>query len=362
VVGAPHVDHVAEAAVELRLVIGDVGGEISVAAVGFLQRPVDVIAEARGAEQRLLAVLVVLHRRAFRRRQAAFIDLAVGAQRLDGRADLVPPLDQRTLGKEHVMLDVESCEIVTDHRHHHGDRLRADQRQPLGLGHSLELVAVFFRQRRADRLEIVARIQPFGDRADVLAKRLAVAQMRRACQHIDLPSGIVDVVLARHGEAGGRQEIGERIAKHRAAAMADVHRPGRIGRDVFDVHVLAGPDGAAAVSRSLTDDARERTAPHHGIERQVDEPRPRDFGLGDLGKLGKLGRDLLREVARFQSRVLGKRHRRVGGQIAVARLARRLDNDAREIGRRRKDASLGQRGDGGADMFGEEMKDVHAAR
>ena len=33
-----------------------------------------------------------------------------------------------------------------------------------------------------------------------------------------------------------------------------------------------------------------------------------------------------------------------------------------EIGRRRKDAGLGQRRDGGADMFGEELKDVHAAR
>ena len=61
-IGAEHVDHVAEAAIELVLVIGDIGGEIGVAAVRLDQRTVDVVAIGGGAEQRLLAVLVILDR------------------------------------------------------------------------------------------------------------------------------------------------------------------------------------------------------------------------------------------------------------------------------------------------------------
>jgi hypothetical protein len=39
----PYVDHQVESALELVEVIGDIGREIGVAAVGFLQRPIDVV-------------------------------------------------------------------------------------------------------------------------------------------------------------------------------------------------------------------------------------------------------------------------------------------------------------------------------
>ena len=51
---------VRKAALELRAMVGDVGGEIGVGAVGLEQRPVDVVAEVGRAEQGLLAVLPVL--------------------------------------------------------------------------------------------------------------------------------------------------------------------------------------------------------------------------------------------------------------------------------------------------------------
>ncbi len=73
-VGAPDVDHHGEAALELLLVIGDVGREIGVGAVGLQQRAVDVVAEGGGAEQRLLAILPVLVILALGRRQPALID------------------------------------------------------------------------------------------------------------------------------------------------------------------------------------------------------------------------------------------------------------------------------------------------
>ncbi len=115
---------------------------------------------------------------------------------------------------------------------------------------AFQRVAELGLQRLADRLEIIARIEALGDVTDVLAERLAVAQERGTRQHIDLGAGIVDVVLARHPEAGEGQQIGQRVAEHRAAAVADMHRAGRVGRDVFDVDRLAGADGALAVIRA----------------------------------------------------------------------------------------------------------------
>src|SRR5207249_9762098 len=45
VIGAPNVDQGVKSAIDLGLVIGNVGGEVRVAAVRFHQRPVDVVAE-----------------------------------------------------------------------------------------------------------------------------------------------------------------------------------------------------------------------------------------------------------------------------------------------------------------------------
>ncbi len=78
-VGAPDVDEAQKAAIDLGFVVGDVGGEIGVAAVRFDQRPIDVVAETGRAEQRLLAVLPVLDRRAFGRLQTSEIDDAARA-------------------------------------------------------------------------------------------------------------------------------------------------------------------------------------------------------------------------------------------------------------------------------------------
>ena len=126
-VGAPHVDHAAETAVDLVLVIGDVRGEVRVAPVRFHQRAVDVVAEVGGTEQCLLAILPILHRCALGRRQAPFVDVTRAPQRGDGFAHLIArALDQRALGKKHIVDDVERLKIVTDLCHHHVDGAVAD--------------------------------------------------------------------------------------------------------------------------------------------------------------------------------------------------------------------------------------------
>ena len=127
--------------------------------------------------------------------------------------------------------------------------------------HVHQLVAVLFGERLPDRLEIIARIKPFRNGADIFAERLAVTQERRARQHVDLRAGVVDVVFARDVKAGKGQQGRQRIAEHRAAAMADMHRPGRIGRDVFDIDLLARADRRCGHSRALAQHGAQARRP-----------------------------------------------------------------------------------------------------
>ena len=159
------------------------------------------------------------------------------------------------------MLDVKRGEITLDLLHHHGNGLVAHDRQPFTFGHGPELVAVLAHKRLSHWFQIVAGIKSVGNRTDVLAKRLAIAQVCRAREHVDLGAGIVDVIFACHLVAGEGQEARQRIAKYRAAAMADMHRAGRIGGHVFDIDLFAGGARASAVGRALAQQREQLVRP-----------------------------------------------------------------------------------------------------
>ena len=134
-------------------------------------------------------------------------------------------------------------------------------------------------ERRAHRLEIVAGIKTLRDRPNVLPQCFAVTQKRRARERIDLRTGVVDVVLARHLEAGENQQVGQRVAEHGAAAMADMHRPGRIGRDVFDIDGDALPLRSRAVVSALERTARSVSIQAAGLRVILMKPGARHLDL-----------------------------------------------------------------------------------
>ena len=157
------------------------------------------------------------------------------AQPFDGSRDMVYRVgakffleNQRPLIKEMLLADAQGSEILADRNHHLFERDGANDGKPLGLRTILERLAKGLGNQRADRLEIVARIKPFRNDADVFAQGFAITQIGRARERIDLGAGIVDVIFARDLVAGESQEIGQRIAEYRAAAVADMHRPGRV--------------------------------------------------------------------------------------------------------------------------------------
>ena len=159
------------------------------------------------------------------------------------------------------MADAELGQVRLDHGQHGLQRGAPHDGEPLALGQTEKRGAVLIGERAPDGLEIVAGIEAFRDRADVLAKRLAVTEEGRAREHVHLGARVVDIIFARDGVAGEGEQGGERIAEHGAAAMADMHRSGRVGRHIFDVHRLAFAQRASAITRALLEHHAQHARP-----------------------------------------------------------------------------------------------------
>ncbi len=92
----------------------------------------------------------------------------------------------------------------------------------------------------------------------VFAESFAIAQKGGAREHVDLRAGVVDVIFARHAPSGEAEQVRQRVAKNGAARVADMHRSGRIGADIFDIDRTAAASRAGAVSApSFQDGAQD---------------------------------------------------------------------------------------------------------
>ena len=195
-VGAPDVDQLV-GLFELLHVIGGVGAEIGPAAVGLLDRPVLIVAERGRAEQGQLDRLPILRRLALGRRQGALVDQPLLVEQRERPVDRARLL-HLGFGGEQIVMDAEPGEVGPDQLEHRRDRPAAEELQPFAFGRIGIGVAIFGGERLADRLQIVAGIEAFRDLADLPPERLAVAQVRRAGEHVDLPAGVVDIIFADH--------------------------------------------------------------------------------------------------------------------------------------------------------------------
>ena len=121
------------------------------------------------------------------------------------------------------MMNAEQCQIGFDEVHHLLDRFRAENGQPLFLWQILESIAQFAGEIGANRFQILARIQPFRDFADIVTQRFAITQVRRSCEHINLSASIVDVILAGYIVTGELKQCSQCIANHGPAAVTHMH-------------------------------------------------------------------------------------------------------------------------------------------
>ena len=251
------------------------------------------------------------------------------------------------------MMDPEGGEIGADQVEHRRHRAPAEYLQPgifgsVGIG-----VAILRRQRLADRLQIVPGIEAFRYVADLPAERFEIAQVRRAGEHVDLRSGVVDIIFAGDRVAGGFEQARQRVTDDGAAAMA--HCIGPVGLaetySTFTRAPRARP--RAAVGGPVGEDGAKLVMPDRGLEPDVDEARSRHLGADDLVQRREPWHDQLRQRARIGPGALGQDHRRVGCEVAMRRIARWLHRHGLALEPGRQGALAFESVEDGVEMRGE---------
>ena len=261
---------------------------------------------------------------ALRTLEDTLVDQALSAKHLHRLVDRARPLNF-VLRREFVVMDAEQRQVVADEVEHRLDRAFAEDRKPLLFRRLDQLVAVVRGHDDRDRLQIIAWIKAFRNLADFLAERLAIPEVQRTGERVDLSARIVDIIFLRDPESRRFENAGEAVADDGAAAMPHVQRSSRVRRDIFDIDPLVIADRANAIFLAFADDGAKLVAPRVRSETKVDEAGASNFDRSDRRQRLELGFDQLCEAARVRSRGLGKNHSCVRREITMRRIARRLD-------------------------------------
>lgn len=99
-----------------------------------------------------------------------------------------------------------------------------------------------------------------------------------------------------------------------------MHGAGRIGRDIFDIDLLALAERRAAVIGAGADHRGEQPLPVADGETDVDEAGTRDRDIGDVSIFLELGDDDVGQRARVGSEHFCQHHCGIGRHIAMRRL------------------------------------------
>ncbi len=316
VVRALDVHHLREAALPFGDVVGHIGHEVRVRAVLLAHHAVLVVPVVGGLEPQRAVLLVGV----------ALLDQAV-----HGGLDAARGVEAR-LQVVLVEMQVERPQILVLLIAQVGDGELADVVVILDVAVRGEC-AVFgldglLRQEVVrDILDVLAVVERLGGRilriggpALVAGLEPLGAQLRALGQRFDLHAGIVVVILAVHAPALGAEEVADRIAQGRLAAVAHVQRPRGIGGDELDQHALAVVLLVAepvAGGQHLAHDLLLGG----GFEADVQEA-----GAGDLDGIGpacegrrglQRGLELFAQRARVELERLGQLHGGGAGEIAV---------------------------------------------
>ena len=301
VVRTQHINGKCVVAVELVRNVGDVAGDVCRVAVGLDHHTVLVVAKVRGAQPPRVVSLIQV---------AVFLQ---GGNRLIHRTRF----EQRVLVEVHVEVHAEIVQRLLNLREHH---LHASSAE--GLLHfsisAFESIGLLFDDRLSDLANIIAPVTilrgwiPLG------------SSNQRTREAVDLATVVVEVVLAGHLRARSLKHAAQRVTHRSPAGTAEVNRAGRVRRDEFQVHLLAGVDVGVAKRGTLLEHLGYQLALGVCGEAQVNKAGPCDLSGGD-GRV--LCQDLCKpacEFARVRARLLRHLQCNVGGVVAVLRIARAL--------------------------------------
>ena len=301
VVGAEQDDHPVRAALPLVQVVRAVGVEVGGPAVGPDQHPVLVVAEV-GRPQPDRAVRLV--------------HVALLPQPGDGELDLAVDV-QRALREVDVELDSEGLQRAPDRGEHQRDALAPEDVERLVL-RLVEHRRVGRDHRGRDLGDVRTGVALLGGRPP--GRR----GQQRGGEAVDLGTGVVEVVLPGHLGAGRAEQPAQRVADRRPPAVRQVHRSGRVGRDVLQVEALPGQRVAPPVRRAGVEHRAHQAGQRVLGEGQVEEAGAGDVHPVDARVLPQPGGEQLGHLPRRPAGGLGQPERDVGGIVAVLAALRAL--------------------------------------
>ena len=356
VVSAPDVDDVVDA-LELVPVIGDVGSEVGVLAVGLDQDAVLVVAQIGGTEPQGAVLGVEV---------AHLVELLKSAVDGGGAGGLALGVlhVQRALGVPTIKVAVDSvAEVahVVDHLHvaaltealHALLRIGVDPLVAVGapelgslvddvvaavgvlaqglgkvvlvgMGLGMLVVLVGNEGVAVGDQQLVGLVDIHALLGDDIGK-LHVAGADGVAEGVHLGAVVVDVELTLDLVAGVVHDAAERIAQSGPAAVTDVHGADGVGGNELDLGLQAATDvGLSEVHALLAGLAKDGVLDGDG-EVKVDEAGACDLYLLDRGVLGHMGNDGLGDLARGAVSQLGGLQGHGGGPLAMRSVSRSLD-------------------------------------
>ena len=338
--------------------IGNVGGEVGVLAIGLNQDAVLVVAQVGGAEPQgavlgvEIAHLVELLKSAVDGRGAG--GLALGVLHV-----------QRTLGVPTIEVAIDGvAEVahVVDHLHiaalaealHTLLRIGLDPLIAIGapelgglvddvvaaigvlaqglgkvvlvrMGLGMLVVLVGNEGVAVGDQQLVSLVDIHALLGDDVSK-LHIARADGVAEGVHLRAVVVDVELTLDVVTGVVHDAAERVAQRGPAAVADVHGADGVGGNELDLGLQAAADvGLSEVHALLASLAKDGVLDGDG-EIEVDEARTGDLDLLDCGVLGHMGNDSLGDLARGAVGQLGGLQGHGGGPLAMRSVSRSLDS------------------------------------
>jgi len=313
VVGAPEVDQLGVAALQLVDVVGDIRRHVGQRAVALDQHAVLVVTVFGGLEPESV---VLLEGQVHGLHAVKHIVDALGVVLIEEA--LVDPGIEFAAVHLQVALDLGELAV---------NALVLEVRHALFRIRIQPLVAVFLSDLVGDVDDILRVVAVFRQRVVISSKVLEVAGDQRFSQHVDLVAGVIDVEFAQADIAGRLQQTCDGISPGGAAGVSAVQVAGRVGGNIFnqDVQAVAGLVLAVVVSR--LQNVRDVGGQLRTLDAEVDEARLGDGYVGNFryGSLQLLCQRL-RDGGRGLMQDLGQAHRDVRGIIAHFRIPRDLDH------------------------------------
>ena len=314
-VGAPDVDQMVEAALELVDHVRGIGAEVRVPAVRAHERPVLVVAERGRAEPD---------------RPLGLVRVPRGAQAFDGRVDLAPLL-QHPFVQVAVEANPEPLERAADPFEDPVRTLLLEPRDPL-LGWQVGQAGALGLEDVSGELDhVLAVVAVLGD-LGLATDELQVPRLDRRAEAVHLSARVVEVVLALDRPARRLEHPCERVAQRGVAGVTDVQRPGRVRAHELDLRAPAVRLGAA-VGLAADGHVSERVGQPARRETEVDEPRTGHLRRADEGRLRQVPNDQLRHLTRRALDPGREDERHVRREVTVFFLAGLRELDLGEIAR-----------------------------